>query len=141
MTRAFIALLLFIPLDVFAADPITGPIAAKVLRVVDGDTLEVEAAIWPGLTAKAFVRIRNIDAPELRGRCANERRLALAARDLLEDLSGPSVTLHTVDLGKYAGRVVADVALPDGHDAGTALMERSLAVPYAERRRSRRWCG
>jgi len=40
---------------------------ATVVRVIDGDTLEVRVNLWPGLVAEYAVRVRDIDAPELRG--------------------------------------------------------------------------
>ncbi len=48
-------------------DPaITGPVSAKVVKVYDGDTVTVEAYPWPGLEAKASVRINGVDTPEIR---------------------------------------------------------------------------
>ena len=59
-----------------AAEALAGPVAATVERVVDGDTIEVKAAIWLGQTLIIRVRIDGVDAPELEARCAEERKLA-----------------------------------------------------------------
>jgi endonuclease YncB( thermonuclease family) len=48
-----------------AREEISGPVAAKILRVVDGDTLLVEAQPWPQQTMEVYVRIRGIDAAEI----------------------------------------------------------------------------
>jgi endonuclease YncB( thermonuclease family) len=66
-----------------AAEALAGPVAGTVERVVDGDTIEVKAAIWLGQTLIIRVRIDGVDAPELEARCTEERKLALAARDFL----------------------------------------------------------
>src|SRR3977135_1050527 len=86
-----------------AAEALAGPVAANVERVVDGDTIEVKDAIWLGQSLIIRVRIDGVDAPELEARCAEERRLALAARDfLVRRLQGvPWKLTHVVD-DKYA---------------------------------------
>jgi endonuclease YncB( thermonuclease family) len=87
-----------------AAEALAGPVAANVERVVDGDTIEVRAAIWLGQSLIIRVRIDGVDAPELEARCAEERKLALAARDfLLRRLQGVPVKLTHVVYDKYAG--------------------------------------
>ena len=64
------------------ADPaITGPISAKVIKVYDGDTFTVEAYPWPGLEAKASVRVDGVDTPEIRGKCDEEKQKAIEARE------------------------------------------------------------
>ena len=123
-----------------AAEALAGPVAANVERVVDGDTIEVKAAIWLGQSLIIRVRIDGVDAPELEARCAEERKLALAARDFLaRRLQGVPVRLTHVVYDKYGGRVRADVADAAG-DIGHALLEAGLVRPYhGERRES--WCG
>ena len=55
-----------------AAERLAGPYPAEVERIVDGDTLAVRVAIWLEQDLNVLVRIRGIDAPELRGRCDDE---------------------------------------------------------------------
>lgn len=57
--------------------------AVQVLRVLDGDTFEARVMVWPGIDITTKVRLRGIDAPELRARCADEQAKAQAARDAL----------------------------------------------------------
>jgi len=109
---------------------VAGPVVAQVLRVVDGDTVAVRARVWVGLTAEALVRISGVDAPELRGKCDQERVLAGQARDFLAELIGDGpVLLHGVESGKFAGRVLARIETVGG-DAGGALVAAGLARAY-----------
>jgi endonuclease YncB( thermonuclease family) len=43
---------------------------ADVIRILNGDTFEARARVWPGLDITTKVRLRGIDAPEMRARCA-----------------------------------------------------------------------
>ncbi len=122
------------------SEEIAGPVMAEVVRVIDGDTLQVRAEVWLGTRVATLVRIDGIDAPELRGACAGERELARRARRLMVDrVAGARVALRRVRLGKYAGRVLADVAAPGGLDLGTALIDAGLARAYRGGRRQA-WC-
>ena len=61
-----IAFLLLAPAGGGTDPAITGPVAAKVIKVYDGDTFTVEAYPWPGITTKASVRVNGVDTPEIR---------------------------------------------------------------------------
>src|SRR5262245_32091859 len=67
-----------------------GPVEATVIEVLDGDTFLAEAHIWPGQVIEVNVRIRGIDAPEMKSRCETEHLLALRARDALSGILGGS---------------------------------------------------
>jgi endonuclease YncB( thermonuclease family) len=122
-----------------AAEALAGPVAAKVERVVDGDTIDVRADIWLGQTLLVRVRIDGVDAPELEARCPEERKLALAAREFLARRLGDApVKLTRIVYDKYGGRVRADVADSKG-DVGEALLAAGLARPYHGERRAS-WC-
>ena len=128
-----------------AQDRLAGPVRARVLSVVDGDTIEVRAAIWLDQEVFARVRLAGVDAPEIKGRCERERELALAARDYLavrltpRDGGAAEVRLHDIRYGKYAGRVLARVETLDGTDLGRGLMGAGLARAYAGGNRAT-WC-
>lgn len=122
------------------AGAMPGSFAAGVLRVVDGDTLEARVAVWPGQEIVTLVRLAGVDAPELDGRCAAERRAAAAAREALSRLVGNgAVVLSDVRPDKYFGRVVARVAGADGRDFGQVLGEAGHVRPYEGGRRLS-WC-
>lgn len=115
---------------------LAGPIGAQVLRVLDGDTIEVSARIWLGQNVETRVRLAGIDAPELRGACSYERELAARARAHLVARLGSvetraaRVTLYDISLGKYAGRVLARVQTAAGEDLSQSLLAAGLARPY-----------
>lgn len=119
---------------------IAGPVAARVLTVIDGDTLLVRARIWLGQEVETRVRLAGVDTPEPRGRCPGERALAGRARDFVSRLLATgAVTLYDVRFGKYGGRVLARVVAADGTDTGTALIAAGLARAYAGGKRQP-WC-
>ena len=138
---ALAALLLgLLPPPVVAGERLPGPVPARVLAVIDGDTLVVKARIWLGQVVETRVRLADIDTPALRAACDSARLLAVRARDLVVRLAGDGdVTLYDVRLGKYAGRVIARVVTADGSDLGAALLAAGLAHDY-DGRRKRRWC-
>ncbi|MGQ0674538.1 MAG: thermonuclease family protein [Rhodospirillales bacterium] len=124
-----------------AAETLSGPVRARVLQVIDGDTLAVQARIWLGQDVDILVRLVGIDAPELKGKCAAEREAALAARETLAALAAlGEVTLSEIRYDKYGGRVLARVAARDGTDLAGALLARRLARPYDGKARMG-WCG
>lgn len=138
---ALAALLLgLLPPPLAAGERLPGPVPARVLAVIDGDTLVVKARIWLGQAVETRVRLADIDTPALRADCDSARLLAVRARDLVIRLAGDGeVTLYDVRLGKYAGRVIARVVTADGSDLGTALLAAGLAHDY-DGGRKRRWC-
>ncbi len=120
---------------------LAGPVEARVISVLDGDTLRAAAFVWPGQEITINVRIRGIDAPEMKSRCEAERRAALAARAALEAMVGlGAVRLRDVGGGKYYGRVLADVEAADGTAVGATLLSLDLVHPYGGGRRAS-WCG
>jgi len=113
------------------APTITSPVAAKVVKVYDGDTFTVEAYPWPGLEAKASVRVNGVDTPEIRGKCDVEKQKAIEAREFVKGLVlGEVVFLQNVKHGKYAGRVVADVKLGSGDNLAAKIINQGLGREY-----------
>lgn len=98
---------------------------AAVTYVIDGDTFEIAGG--------ARVRVRNFDTPELRDYdCAEERRLARAARDAARrTLSRKRVTLTVAGEDRY-GRLVADVTVHEGAKAYD-FAERMMAQGHGAR--------
>ena len=119
---------------------IEGPIPAEVLRVIDGDTITVRARIWIGQDLTTNVRLFGVNAPELRGHCEAERKLAEEARRFLAArVEGRAVLLRNIALDKFGGRVVARVEDGMG-DVAAALLAARLANPYDGGARGS-WCG
>lgn len=87
------------------------------------------------------VRLRGIDAAEFRSQCAEEVRLASAARDALARmLAEGGVTIGRIDFDKYGGRVVASAATRNTPDVSDALLKTGLVRAYDGGRRDG-WCG
>ncbi|WP_185984205.1 thermonuclease family protein [Aureimonas mangrovi] len=119
---------------------IAGPVEAQVIRVRDGDTVEVAAHVWPMQAVHVAVRLRGIDAPELRARCEAESDAAEKAKARLVALIGDGpVHLHRIAGDKYFGRVLADISSAGEPDVARRLLAEGLVAPYEGGRR-RDWC-
>ena len=124
--------------------PFPGPYEAKFVRAVDGDTFEARMRVWFGQEIDTLVRVRGIDAPELKAKCAREARLAAEARDLLADfLAAGPIRLRDVAADKYFGRIVASVEIGasehETDDVALLMTASNLARPYDGRKRAP-WC-
>lgn len=118
---------------------LAGPIAAEYLSAYDGDSIRVQASIWPGITATTSVRVRGVDTPEIRGRCESERELAIAARDYVRAWASQGrLELRDIEPDKYGNRVLADVWI-DGERLADVLIQRGLGRAYDGGRREG-WC-
>jgi endonuclease YncB( thermonuclease family) len=115
--------------------------SVDVLRTIDGDTFEARVHLSPGQDVITRVRLRGIDAPELKARCEKELRMAEAASDALRNLLAEGdVTISNVGLDKYQGRVDADVATRRTPNVSGALLAGGFARAYDGGHRSG-WCG
>ncbi len=122
----------------------TGPLRAAhpvdVLRVLDGDTFEARVHLWPGLDVTTKVRLRGIDAPELKARCGEERVKAETARLALKAmLDQGDVGISRVTLDKYGGRVLAEASSRATPDVSASLLDGGHVRRYAGARRET-WC-
>lgn len=114
--------------------------SVEVVRVVDGDTFEARVHLWPGLGMMTRVRLRGIDAPEMKGACAEEFRMAEAASDALRALlADGDVAIFNIGPDKYNGRVVADAATRRTPNISSALLTSGHARPYRGGKREG-WC-
>jgi endonuclease YncB( thermonuclease family) len=113
----------------------------QITRVIDGDTFEARIHLWPGLDVTTRVRLRGIDAPELKARCPEERAKAEAARNALASiLDQGGVTVAQVSNDKYGGRVLATAGTRQTPDVSAAMLAKGFARPYAGGHRGT-WCG
>lgn len=98
--------------------------AADVLRVVDGDTLWVRADLGFYTDARFMVRIRGMQAPELRG--PNKVAGKLSADYLSTLVGGKRVTIESYGQDKY-GRWVCEVWV-DGANVALNMIANKYAV-------------
>jgi endonuclease YncB( thermonuclease family) len=124
----------------------TGPYQAEVVRIIDGDTIAVSVALWPGLRAEYSVRVQGIDAPEIfRPDCDEEHVWGHEARDQAERLYpiGSEVQLRDVSYDSFYGRVVAEVRRwrSDRYlSFAKEMVDRNLAVEWLPNQASVPWC-
>lgn len=101
--------------------------ACTVLRVVDGDTLDLMIDLGFSIHIKQRVRLYGINCPETRTRDKKEKAAGLAAKSfVLEWLrKTPEITVrtHKDKKGKF-GRILADICGPEG----TATLNTKLVI-------------
>lgn len=115
--------------------------AVTVLRTIDGDTFAARVALAPGRDFVTHVRLRGIDAPELKAMCADELRRAEAAADALDRLLREGgVMIFNIGPDKYEGRIVADIATRQTPNVSAALLAGGYARAYDGGHREG-WCG
>ena len=132
------ALALLIP-----AISLANPYDWKVTRVLDGDTVEIEAKYLPpelGSTLK--IRVLGVDTPEKapRAKCAKEAAGGLAATDFTKKsvANGKKIQIEIKDWDKFGGRVLGDLII-DGEKLSELLIKNNLARAYhGEAKKS--WC-
>ena len=114
-----------------------------ILRVVDGDTVAVDAsADIPRELSKLSVRLYGVDTPEKghRAGCDSEREAGQAATAFTEAAiaAAEHIVVRDPRWGKYGGRVLADLIL-DGRSLTAALIESEHGRVYDGGRRGS-WC-
>jgi endonuclease YncB( thermonuclease family) len=104
---------------------------SRIVRVIDGDTFVVDIDEFPDLIGKQIsIRVNGIDTPELRGKCDNEKILAVKAKERVEALlkASDTIMLENLSRGSFF-RIVADVII-DGVSLGEIILNEDLATPY-----------
>lgn len=110
---------------------------AKVLKVVDGDTVDVDIDLGFGVVlANERVRIMGIDTPESRTSNKLEKVFGLASKARLKELLGKTAILKTQinkngeDMKGKFGRILGDFVSKDGRMVTDILVEEGHAVAY-----------
>ena len=121
-----------------ATGPGTGQ-PVDVIRTIDGDTFLARLRPRDGRDLVARVRLRGIDAPEMKASCRQELDQAEAATGALRDLLGQGgVTISNLGADKY-GRVLADVATRRTPSVSAAMLAGGYARSYNGGHRDG-WC-
>lgn len=103
----------------------------ELLRVVDGDTIDVRIDLGFNVWHKCRVRLMGINAPESRTRDLEEKKRGLAAKDwLIETLENAQADLEMKShgSGKY-GRVLGEIFINDVN-INTLMVDEGHAVKY-----------
>jgi len=86
----------------------------EVIKVVDGDTIDVVIDLGFDLSKKERVRLAGIDTPESRTRDLEEKKLGLEAKEYLKTnlKEAKEIIIQTEKDGKY-GRMLGWITLND----------------------------
>ncbi|HXH43068.1 MAG TPA: thermonuclease family protein [Bradyrhizobium sp.] len=110
-----------------------------VIRAIDGDTFLARVRLREGGDPVVRIRLRGIDAPELKASCQEELDKAEAATRALRDLLGQGgVTITNLGPDKY-GRILADVATRRTANVSAALLAGDFVRSYNGGHRGG-WC-
>ena len=113
----------------------------EILRVVDGDTLEIKNECFPK-ELKLSVRVLGIDTPEKgsRAKCDKEAKLAEQASKFTKQFVGKNkkATFRNIKWDKYGGRLLADVEI-NGKSLAGELVKNNYARSYDGKKKGS-WC-
>ena len=115
-----------------------GSFLALLISVTDGDTFKARVPVWDGVEIVTAVRLSGIDTPELKGKCAAEKALALKAKARLAELLTGNIVISEIKPDKFAGRVDA-IVTANGQDVAGILVADGLAMQYTGGARGS-WC-
>ena len=111
----------------------------KLLKVVDGDTIDAKIDLGFDVSVKKRVRFLGVNAPESRTRDLEEKAKGLAAKDRVKQLleGAKTIQLNSHGVGKY-GRCLGELHIDvvDGQEKVTLesvnelLIKEGHAVEY-----------
>jgi micrococcal nuclease len=106
---------------------------ARVVRVVDGDTVDLMIDLGFGIHRAQRVRLDGIDAPEIRGGDPLVKAAGLRTKAYLEEVlaEGKLIKLISTHYDKW-GRAVGKIWREEGIEIGEELLKLGLAKPYRE---------
>lgn len=121
----------------------SNPYDWKIIKVIDGDTVRVEATFLPiELKQVLSVRILGVDTPEKAplAKCAEEAEKAKAASAFTREQIAYATDkkINIVKWDKYGGRVLGDIML-DGKSLKELLIQSGHARAYNGGAK-RSWC-
>lgn len=113
---------------------------SEITGIYDADTFRVNIEGYPAIAGQnVSIRVKGVDAPEIRGACESEKVLAREAREYTARVlrSAEHVELRNIERGKYF-RILADV-YADGESLADGLIESGNARAYDGGKRLG-WC-
>ena len=106
---------------------------AKILRIVDGDTIDVDIDLGFGVWIhKERVRLEGIDTPESRTKDLEEKKFGLLSKEYVRGLLPVGSIVKFVcksydSKGKF-GRILGDIELKETRMIGREIVEHSSLV-------------
>jgi len=107
---------------------------AKVVRIIDGDTIvvDIDLGFFTWINNRS-IRLIGIDTPEIRTKNPLEKEAGFLAKSYVENLikPGDTVIVNTVlDKTEKFGRILGTISTETGFNINKALLDENLAVPY-----------
>jgi len=121
---------------------------AKVVRVIDGDTIDIDIPMGFGITkTKQRCRSHGIDTPESRINTRRqperirEKEMGLEGKARMKVLCGKEVYIESLDGGKLDkyGRLLINLDTLDGINISATLINEGLAIKYDGGRKKHVW--
>jgi len=138
-------MLVFLILFLFASTAQAEVYEWKVLRIVDGDSLEIANEFLPQ-ELKLFVRAKGVDTPEKAPHAKCEKENALGQKATIytkkaiqnAQKNNQKITFTEIKWDKYGGRIIAKVLI-NNNDLAQDLIKNGLGrAYYGEKKKS--WC-
>jgi micrococcal nuclease len=106
---------------------------ASVLKVIDGDTIEVDFDLGFGVWLRnQRIRLDGIDTPESRTSDKEEKVRGTLSKDKLKEILGKDIQITTkIDPNEKYGRILGVLMNKDGVNVNQWLIENNYAVKYS----------
>jgi micrococcal nuclease len=106
---------------------------ASVLKVIDGDTIEVDFDLGFGVWLRnQRIRLDGIDTPESRTSDKEEKVRGTLSKDKLKEILGKDIQITTkIDPNEKYGRILGVLVNKDGINVNQWLIENNYAVKYS----------
>jgi len=115
-------------MDVRRTFPVT-----RIVRVIDGDTIDFELDLGFDILVKRRIRVEGIDTPEARGGTEDDKKFASLATEWMKQRleRSPQVFISpSPDKNDPYGRTIARVFDNESSDIGIEMIENHHAVSY-----------
>lgn len=140
MKSKLLLYLTFIILFLILTNVLADTYSTKIERVIDGDTVEINIPCLPESLQKMKVRLKNIDTPEIHGKCDIEKIKAEQAKQILiQKLENKVVELKNCEPDKYF-RLNCEVIYDGVRNISSDMIINGYGVPYHGERKSYSWC-
>lgn len=103
----------------------------EVLKIVDGDTVDILIDVGFDMLRKERVRLNRIDTPESSSKDITEKQLGLEAKEYLTNWlkKNKKLRIKTIKDDKY-GRILGDIFNETGECINDLLIEKGYAWSY-----------
>ena len=106
---------------------------ASVLKVIDGDTIEVDFDLGFGVWLRnQRIRLDGIDTPESRTSDKEEKVRGTLSKEKLKEILGKEIQVTTkIDPNEKYGRILGVLVNKDGINVNQWLIDNNYAVKYS----------